>query len=203
MSSSGLTQQIRRAAVSIPSNIAEGHSRRTRQAYIYHLNIALGSLAELETQLDACRELRIRQAAMTASWRKLHAQAGQLVMALVHALENSLERSVSHVHCPESPSPRAPSPAVYVELHSSSAFSFLRAATLPEPLVDRAAMLGYPAVALLDRDGVYGAPRFHKAATAAGLKPLIGAELTLWLGTGGSGTRATGACARGRSESAA
>ena len=68
---------------------------------------------------------------------------------------------------------------MYVELHSSSAFSFLRAATLPEPLVDRAAMLGYPAVALLDRDGVYGAPRFHKAATAAGLKPIIGAELTL------------------------
>jgi error-prone DNA polymerase len=68
---------------------------------------------------------------------------------------------------------------MYIELHSSSAFSFLRAATLPEPLVDRAAMLGYPAVALLDRDGVYGAPRFHKAAKAAGIKPIIGAELTL------------------------
>ena len=81
-------------------------------------------------------------------------------------------------YCP-SPGTRAPRPAVYVELHSSSAFSFLRGATLPEPLVDRAAMLGYPAVALLDRDGVYGAPRFHKAATSAGIKPIIGAELTL------------------------
>ena len=40
-------------------------------------------------------------------------------------------------------------------------------------------MLGYPAVALLDRDGVYGAPRFHKAALAAGLRPIIGAELTI------------------------
>jgi error-prone DNA polymerase len=68
---------------------------------------------------------------------------------------------------------------VYIELHSSSAFSFLRAASLPEVLVDRAAALGYPAVALLDRDGVSGAPRFHKAATAAGIKPLIGAELTI------------------------
>ena len=68
---------------------------------------------------------------------------------------------------------------MYIELHSSSAFSFLRAASLPETLVDRAASLGYPAVALLDRDGVSGAPRFHKAALAAGLKPLIGAELTL------------------------
>jgi error-prone DNA polymerase len=75
---------------------------------------------------------------------------------------------------------------VYVELHASSAFSFLRAASLPEVLVERAALLGYPAVALLDRDGVYGAPRFHKAAQAAGVRPLIGAELTLtWaLGTG-------------------
>jgi error-prone DNA polymerase len=71
---------------------------------------------------------------------------------------------------------------VYVELHSSSAFSFLRAASLPETLVERAASLGYPAVALLDRDGVSGAPRFHKAATAAGIKPLIGAELTIELG---------------------
>ena len=68
---------------------------------------------------------------------------------------------------------------MYIELHTSSAFSFLRAASLPETLVDRAAALGYPAVALLDRDGVYGAPRFHKAALAAGLRPLIGAELTL------------------------
>ena len=68
---------------------------------------------------------------------------------------------------------------MYIELHASSAFSFLRAASLPETLVERAAALGYPALALLDRDGVYGAPRFHKAARAAGLRPLIGAELTI------------------------
>ena len=68
---------------------------------------------------------------------------------------------------------------MYIELHASSAFSFLRAASVPETLVDRAALLGYPAVALLDRDGVSGAPRFHKAALAAGLRPLIGAELTI------------------------
>src|SRR5688572_31003102 len=71
---------------------------------------------------------------------------------------------------------------MYIELHTSSAFSFLRAASLPEALVDRAATLGYPAVALLDRDGVSGAPRFHKAALTAGLKPLIGAELTIEAG---------------------
>jgi len=71
------------------------------------------------------------------------------------------------------------SSVAYIELHTSSAFSFLRAASAPETLVERAATLGYPAVALLDRDGVSGAPRFHKAALAAGLRPLIGAELTI------------------------
>ena len=67
----------------------------------------------------------------------------------------------------------------YIEIHAASAFSFLQGASLPEAIVDRAADLGYPALALLDRDGVYGAPRFHKAALAAGIKPIIGAELTL------------------------
>ncbi len=75
---------------------------------------------------------------------------------------------------------------VYVELHAASAFSFLDGASLPEALVARAASLGYPALALLDRDGVYGAPRFHLAARRAGLKAIIGAELTIALGTAAS-----------------
>jgi error-prone DNA polymerase len=68
---------------------------------------------------------------------------------------------------------------MYLELHASSAFSFLEAASLPETLVAQAARYGYSALALLDRDGVYGAPRFHRAATAAGIKAIIGAELTI------------------------
>ena len=68
---------------------------------------------------------------------------------------------------------------MYVELHAASAFSFLDGASLPEALVERAAALGYPAIALLDRDGFYGAPRFHLAAKKAGLKAIIGAELTV------------------------
>ncbi|MEQ1761289.1 MAG: error-prone DNA polymerase, partial [Vicinamibacterales bacterium] len=67
----------------------------------------------------------------------------------------------------------------YLELHASSAFSFLRGASLPEALVARAATLGYSTLAVLDADGVYGAPRFHKAARKAGIKPIIGAELTM------------------------
>ena len=69
----------------------------------------------------------------------------------------------------------------YIELHTSSAFSFLDGASLPGTLVDRAAELGYPALALLDRDGVYGAPQFYRAAKAAGLKAIVGAELTIGL----------------------
>ncbi len=78
---------------------------------------------------------------------------------------------------------------MYIELHAASAFSFLQGASLPETLVERAAALGYPALALLDADGLYGAPRFHKAAKQAGLRAIIGAELTIdsALGTRSSG----------------
>ena len=82
---------------------------------------------------------------------------------------------------------------MYIELHAASAFSFLQGASLPEALVDRAAALGYPAIALLDRDGIYGAPRFHKAALAAGIRPIIGAELTIGAGRAGQAGRAGGA----------
>ena len=68
---------------------------------------------------------------------------------------------------------------MYIELHAASAFSFLQGASLPEALVDRAAGLGYSALALLDRDGVYGLPRFHRAALAAGIRPIVGSELTI------------------------
>ncbi len=72
-----------------------------------------------------------------------------------------------------------PSREPYIELHAASAFSFLQAASLPETLAERAASLGYSTLALLDRDGVYGAPRFHRAAKTVGLTPIIGAELSI------------------------
>jgi len=77
--------------------------------------------------------------------------------------------------------------SLYIELRCRSAFSFLAGASLPEDLVERAVVLGYPALALGDRDGVYGAPRFHKAAHRAGLRALVGAELTLGVGCRVSG----------------
>ena len=67
---------------------------------------------------------------------------------------------------------------MYVELHSRSAFSFLEGASIPEELVVVGSNLGMPAMALLDRDGVYGSPRFHLAAKKAKIKAHIGAEIT-------------------------
>ncbi|MCU1270309.1 MAG: polymerase alpha subunit [Acidobacteriaceae bacterium] len=67
---------------------------------------------------------------------------------------------------------------MYIELHSRSAFSFLEGSSLPESLIARCAELKMPALALLDRDGVYGAARFHMAANKAGIKAHIGAEIT-------------------------
>jgi error-prone DNA polymerase len=66
---------------------------------------------------------------------------------------------------------------MYIELHARSAFSFLEGTSLPEDLIAFCAALNMPAMALLDRDGVYGAPRFHLAAMKAGIKAHIGAEI--------------------------
>ena len=90
---------------------------------------------------------------------------------------------------------------MYIELHAASAFSFLQGASLPETLVERAAALGYPALALLDADGVYGAPRFHKAAKQAGLKAIIGAELTIDGGSKSSKSRDTASNVNARPDS--
>ncbi len=66
----------------------------------------------------------------------------------------------------------------YAELHCRSAFSFLEGASLPEELIDRAAELGIGSIALLDRDAISGAPRFHLHARKQGVRALIGAEIT-------------------------
>lgn len=67
----------------------------------------------------------------------------------------------------------------YIEWHARSAFSFLRGGSLPEALVSAAAALHHPHLALLDRMGVYGAPRLTSAASDAGVRPHYGAELQM------------------------
>jgi len=67
----------------------------------------------------------------------------------------------------------------YIELHASSAFSFLAGASQPEVLIERAAELDMPGLALADRNGVYGAARFHTQAKKTGVRAHIGAEIAV------------------------
>src|SRR5580704_13798916 len=67
---------------------------------------------------------------------------------------------------------------MYIELHARSAFSFLEGASIPEEMVEACTERGMGAMAVLDRDGVYGAPRFYHAAVKKGIRAHIGAEVT-------------------------
>src|SRR5881409_2612673 len=67
----------------------------------------------------------------------------------------------------------------YIEVHACSAFSFLRSGSFPEQLAEVAAELEMPAIALCDRDGIYGAQRFSVAAREHGVRPIIGCELSM------------------------
>lgn len=67
----------------------------------------------------------------------------------------------------------------YIELHAASAFSFLEGASQPEALVRAAVEAQMPAMALLDRNGLYGAARFHSAAKEKGIRAHIGAEIAV------------------------
>lgn len=78
-----------------------------------------------------------------------------------------------------------PSPAPscdYVELRCASAFSFLEGASNPEDLVDRAVEIGLGGLALADRGGLYGIPRFHQAAKRAGIEALVAARIAVEAG---------------------
>jgi error-prone DNA polymerase len=67
---------------------------------------------------------------------------------------------------------------MFVELHARSGFSFLEGASVPEELIEACAQFNMPAMAIVDRNGVYGAPRFHMAAKKAGIRAHVGAEVT-------------------------
>ena len=86
----GLTSQIRRCAVSIPSNIAEGHARDSLKEYIQFLSIAAGSLAELQTQLVIAKELSIGQIEFINEAEKLAESTLKMMRSLQRALKNKL-----------------------------------------------------------------------------------------------------------------
>ena len=83
----GLTSQIRRAAVSIPSNIAEGHCRRSTKAYLNHISIALGSHGEVTTCLELAARLGFVIRAETELLQPLSDSVGKMLYGLYRALE--------------------------------------------------------------------------------------------------------------------
>lgn len=83
----GLVNQMRRAAVSVPSNIAEGYRRKTRKEYVQFLRIALGSLAELETQISLAGDLGYVSDEYTKRVAETIEVAGGLLFRLIESLE--------------------------------------------------------------------------------------------------------------------
>lgn len=84
--SRSLRTQLQRSALSVPSNIAEGNAR-PRQAYLNHLSIALGSLAEVQTCLELCRRRRlITETSLDAAVARSR-EVGRLLAGLVRALK--------------------------------------------------------------------------------------------------------------------
>jgi four helix bundle protein len=100
----GLGSQIRRAAVSIASNIAEGHSRRSRPAYINHLSIALGSQSEVETQIDLAVRLGLVSQEAAQEFQALAGQVGRMLHALISSLETNATRLRAGFPQPPAPS---------------------------------------------------------------------------------------------------
>jgi len=84
----GLTSQIRRAAVSVPSNIAEGYGRKTTPEYIRYLYIAYGSICELETQILLTGDLNYIKAEQLKKIQKDITEVERMLKALIKSLEN-------------------------------------------------------------------------------------------------------------------
>jgi four helix bundle protein len=86
----GLTSQIRRAAASVPANIAEGHSRAHTREFLNHLSIARGSLSELETHWILCHRIGLMSEVELQNALTLSEEIGRMLMGLRKSLENRL-----------------------------------------------------------------------------------------------------------------
>lgn len=83
----GFSSQLQRASVSIPANLAEGHSRGSRGDFRRHVSVARGSLAELETHLELVRRVGLVSATETAAAESLTEEVGRMLSALLRRLK--------------------------------------------------------------------------------------------------------------------
>ena len=90
----GLTSQIQRAAVSVPSNIAEGHARGSTREFLHFLTISLGSLAELETQLIIAQRLKYLDSAALDYLLESSNKLGKLLRSLQKSLKGKARGNV-------------------------------------------------------------------------------------------------------------
>jgi four helix bundle protein len=100
----GLTSQMRRAAVSVPSNIAEGQAREHLREYLHHLSMAQGSLAELETQMEIASGLEYASAETTEQILRDAGAVARQLRGLRSALEQRLPKSAVNMTGRENPS---------------------------------------------------------------------------------------------------
>jgi four helix bundle protein len=84
----GLTSQIRRSSVSVPSNIAEGHGRLSTGEYRQFLGIARGSICELQTQLEIARALEMADPEILDEVEGLSNEVGKMIFAILEGLED-------------------------------------------------------------------------------------------------------------------
>jgi four helix bundle protein len=98
----GLTQQIRRAALSVPSNIAEGKGRQTKKDYLQFLYRARGSLFEVVTQLDASKNLKFLDDPDHAQSCELAAETGRVLNGLIANVKKQIESDEAHPRSPNS-----------------------------------------------------------------------------------------------------
>jgi four helix bundle protein len=89
----GLISQMQRAAVSIPSNIAEGHAKRSGKDYRRHLQIAAGSTAELETQIELCVRLQMAERDQIREIWVTSQRVAQMLSRLIQKLSRSSSRT--------------------------------------------------------------------------------------------------------------
>lgn len=87
----GLTSQVRRAAVSIPSNIAEGQGRDSTRAFLHHLSMARGSILELETQIMVAQRLGYIEESVSEDLLSKSAEVGRLASGLIRSMKAKLD----------------------------------------------------------------------------------------------------------------